>query len=355
MKKLFVVLSLVLAACGAGDDATFDPAAGFTQGSEGQARVLSYAYQADTSLTYGFTMDMSMDMSMDMDGVDDFGEMTMAMDMAGMIGYDIGAGPEPGTVEMTVSGALSEFSFSDLTVDGETMPPELMGDSGDIGIDEFIPEMTAVVDATGNIISLSYGDVAVPTEVLDSFGSGFSDPTGMGLQNAIFGPELPIDEVRIGATWTTDDTQEVPGFGEISATTRHEIVGEESKAGRETIVIESVTKMDPIEVSFADLMEMMTDPAVLSASGMTQAEIDEATFGADMMESLGMSFSMAIDYGDVVATTWLDYEAGLAVATDAAIEASIKMTIETPEGDGDMDMTMTMNMFTILTDDGATV
>jgi hypothetical protein len=360
MKKLAVVMTfaLVAVACGSGDQTSFDPDEGFTQGAEGQLRALAYAYQPDSSLTYGFTMGIDMDLSSDFDGLDEFGSMTMGMDVAGSLSYDVSPGPEEGTVALGVTASLSDFSMSEFTLDGEPMPADLagFGDVEALGLNEVIPEMTVVVDSRGDVIELTYGDVTVPSELLNSFGGGgFGDPTGMGLFGSIFGPELPVEEARVGATWTTSNTQQVPGIGEMTVVTTHEIIGEESVAGRDTVVISSTSQMTPVSISMADLFEMMTDPEFLGTAGLSEDELRDAQLEMELMDAMDFDFEMEISYGDVTTTTWLDYEAGIVVSTDGAVEATIDMSLDTPEGSGTMSMGMNMTIGMLLTADGAEI
>ena len=360
MKKIAVVAAMALlsAACGGGESGGFDPNAGFSQGADGELRSLAYAYQPDSSLTYGYNIDMDVSMDADIDAPDGFGEMTMGMSMAGSIAYGVSAGAEEGTVELTIDSSLSDFSVSELTVDGESMPAELLGlnDPDLAGVGELIPPMTVVVDSSGDILEMQVGDVAVPSDLLATFGGGsFGDPTGMGMLGSLFGPELPDDQVRIGATWTTTDTQEVPFVGEMTVVTNHEIVGEESMAGRDTFVIESTAQMSPLSISFADMLESLKDPATMAALGMAGEDIDAAQLEADLFESMDFDFSMDISYDKLETKTWFDYQAGVMVSTDADMVMTMKMKIDTPEGGGDMTMKANMGMAMLLTADGASV
>lgn len=360
MKKfsIVVVFVLVAAACGDSGSGSFDPDAAFSQGSEGELRTLAYAYRPASRLVYGYSIDMDMAMSADLDVPDGFGEVTMGMTVAGSMTYDVSAGAEDGTVVLSIRPQVNEFSFSELTVDGESIPEELMGldDPTLAGVDEFIPPMTVTMDATGDILSMQVGDVTVPSELLGSFGGGgFGDPSGMSMLGTLFGPELPVEEVRVGATWTTSQTQEVPFMGDMTVVTRHEIVGEENVAGRDTFVIESSSEMTPLEMNFADMLSALQDPSTMEALGMSSDDLDMAQLEADLFEQMDFDFSMVIDYDRVVTKTWLDYEAGITAATDGDIDMSVTMTIDSPEGGGDMSMDITMGIGMVLIEDGAGV
>jgi hypothetical protein len=357
MKKLIALVSfaLVAAACGSDDTGSFDPDAAFSQGSEGELRTLAYAYQPDSRLEYDFTLDMDMVMSADIDAPDGFEEMTMGMSADGSMAYDVSAGAEPGTTVLEISPTLDGFSFSDFTIDGEAIAEDLAGfdDPDFAGIGEFIPPMTATLDSSGNIIEMQVGDVAVPSELLNAFGGGgLGDPSGMSMLGALFGPELPVDEVRVGATWQTMDTQEVPFMGEITVVTDHEIIGEESKAGRDTIVIRSTSQMSPLSVDFSEMLKALQDPSTMAALGIPPDELDAAQLEADLFEEMDFDFRMDLSYDDVTVTTWLDYEAGLTVATDGDIDMTMDMTIDMPDGRGSMSMDITMGIATLLTADG---
>lgn len=358
MKKLSfaVVFVLVAVACGDTGSGSFDPEAGFSQGSQGELRSLAYAYQPASRLVYGYSMDMDMNMSTDLDVPDAFDNMTMGMSLAGSMTYDVSAGAEEGTVVISFRPSVTEFSVSEFTVDGQAMPDELTGfdDPAAAGLDEFIPPMTVTLDAKGNVIEVQAGDVTVPSELLGSFGgSGFGDPSGMSLLGTLFGPELPVEDVRVGATWTTTDTQEVPFAGEMTVTTRHEIIGEENRGGRDTFIIESVSEMSPLTMNFADMLKELQDPSTLGSLGLSAEDLDMAEFEAELFEEMDFDFSMTMDYDKVATTTWLDYTAGITVATDGDMTMTMTMTMDTPEGGGDMTMGMGMHIAMILTEDGA--
>jgi hypothetical protein len=352
-----VAFALVAAACGSGETGSFDPDAAFSQGSEGELRTLAYAYQPDSRLVYDYTLDMDMSMSADIDAPDGFEEMTMAMSADGSMAYDVSAGAEPGTTVLAIHPTLDGFSFSNLTVDGEAVSEDLAGfdDPELVGLDELIPPMTVTIDSTGNIIEMQVGDVAVPSELLNTFGGGgLGDPSGVSMLGALFGPQLPVDEVRVGATWTTTTTQDIPFMGEITVITEHEIIGEESKAGRDTIVIKSTSQMSPLSVDFSEMLQALQDPSTMAALGIPGDELDMAQLEADLFEEMDFDFTMDLSYDEVTVTTWLDYEAGLTVATDGDIDMTMDMTIDMPEGGGSMTMDITMGIATLLTADGGT-
>ncbi|MDH3731212.1 MAG: hypothetical protein OES13_08840 [Acidimicrobiia bacterium] len=360
MKKLSlaIVFVLITVACGDSGSGSFDPEAGFTQGSQGELRALAYAYQPASRLVYGYSMDMDMGMSADLDVPDGFGDITMGMSVAGSMAYDISAGAEEGSVVVSIRPEVTEFSVSEFTVDGEAMPDEFAGfdDPAAAGLDEFIPPMTVTLDSKGDVLAMQVGDVAVPSELLGSFGGGgFGDPSGMSLMGTLFGPELPVEEVRVGATWTTTDTQEIPFAGEMTVVTHHEIVAEENRGGRDTFVIESVSELSPLTMNFADMLKSLQDPSTMAELGMSADDLDMAQLEADLFEQMDFDFSMTMNYDKLVTTTWLDYEAGITAATDGDIDMTMIMKIDSPEGGGDMSMNMSMNMSMILIEEGAGV
>ncbi|MEE8330876.1 MAG: hypothetical protein V3R84_03815 [Acidimicrobiia bacterium] len=358
MKKLSlaVVCLLVAVACGDSGSGSFDPEAGFSQGSQGELRSLAYAYQPASRLVYGYSMNMNMNMSADLDVPEAFDNMTMGVSLAGSIAYDVSAGATDGTVVISIRPEVTEFSLSEFTVDGEAMPEELTGfdDPAAAGLDEFIPQMTVTLDAKGDVLAMQVGDVTVPSELLGSFGgSGFSDPSGMGMLSTLFGPELPIEEVRVGATWTTTDTQDVPFVGEMTVVTHHEIVGEENRDGRDTIIIESVAEMSPLTMDFADMLKSLQDPSTLASLGMSADELNMAELEAELFEEMDFDFSMTFDYDNMATTTWLDYSAGITVATESDMDMTMTMKMDSPEGGGDMTMGIGTFIAMLLIEDGA--
>ena len=341
MYLVVAMLTLVAAACGSAPPEVAQPRFGVVSaGDQGTPQLLTYAYQPDSTLTYDIAFDTTMDMQTEFPGLGST-DMSMGMSMGGEMGYAVAPGPGEGTVEVTMTADLDQVDVSHMTVDGFDMSGQLTeADLAQMEGAGAIPTITAVVDSSGEVLELRYGDAVMPTDFL-SGGSSFSDPTGMSMMGML-GPEMPVEEVRVGAEWTTDTSQDVPGFGTLASTSHYWITGEETYNGRNVLVIVSSTSVESLEVDLMEMMEemMQMDDGSLAAMGMSSQ--DMAAMQSELFAGIDMTMSMA--YDELTGTTYFDPVDGLAVWSAVNGDMSGVVEMNTPEGSGSMTFDMTMDI-----------
>lgn len=335
------VVALVAAGCGADSPEVQQPRFGLVaSGDQGAPQLLTYAYEPDSTLTYDIRFDTAMDVHSEFPGLGS-SDLSMGMTMAGEMAYTVSPGPGDGTVEVTMTADLDQISVEHMTMDGFDMSDQLTAsDLEEMQGSGAIPPITAVVDSRGEILELRYGDAVVPSDFLGG-GSNFGDPTGMSMMG-ILGPEMPSEEVAVGAEWTTDTSQEVPGFGTVAASSHYWITGEETFNGREVLVIVSSTSVESLDIDLMKMMEEMAqmDDGSLAAMGMNPQDIAEMQ--SELFADIGMTMSMS--YDDLTGTTYFDPVDGLAVwsAVNGDMTGSIEMS--TPDGTGTMAFDMNMSI-----------
>ncbi|MBT8193305.1 MAG: hypothetical protein KJP22_07880 [Acidimicrobiia bacterium] len=350
--KLLVLgsaLALLAAACGSEAPSTEARFGVVNHGDAALLQVLAYDYEPASSLEYGFIMDMDMNMAMDFPGMGDSGDMSMGMSMGGDIAYDVAAGPQPGSTELTMRSSLRDFDLEHFTVGGRSMAGQLgAADLAELQSQSALPEMSVVVGANGEILEMRYGDAAMPTEMLNSFGAGgFSDPTGMSLAG-LFGPELPSEAIGVGAEWIVDTSEEVPFVGMIESSTHHWITAQQEFNGRDVLVIVSATEIEDVEMDLMEMMESMLEMDSASAAAMGINPADLAGLTSELFD--GMEMTMRFSYDDLASTTYFDPANGTVVWTSTEALMSGSMDMVAPDGSGSMTFGMRMDMEMIAAD-----
>ncbi len=344
------ILALVAASCGSGSARTEAPLGLIQQGDSASLQVLAYAYEPDSSLYYGFSLDMTMNATMDFPDLGGSGDISMGMGMDGALAYDIAPGTVPGSVAVTMRSDIRDFDLDYFTMDGQSVADQLSpSDLEAMRGENALPEITVVVSETGEVLELRYGDTALPSDFLSGFGSsGFSDPTGMSLTN-LFGPEMPVEDVGVGAEWAVDDSQEIPGIGTIESRTHYWVTDETEFRGRNVLVIVSATTIEDIEMDLMEMMESMLtmDQASLEAMGMDAGEL--AQMQREMFD--GMEMNMGFSYDSIETTTYFDPADGIMVWTNTVATTTGTMEMRTPEGNGTMTFDMDMDMELMLADE----
>lgn len=317
---LALVSALAAAACGA-------EAAGPPDG----ARVARYAYQPGDSLTY----DVEQGMSMTMEGTGDpslGGMLDAAMDMSAtaVIGYEFAEGPEPDTVEITITTTF---------VDGGATMTQL-GRTEAIPLDQFSAGMASTVvvllDAQGALLSAEIDGQPLPTELLNGL-EGLGGQTTSQPQH--IGPEFPEEPVGVGSTWTTQQTAGAFGFV-LEQRGDHAVVAEEVVDGRTTWKIESVVTTGATDV---DLVEVLRE-IMESGTGAAGVDAEEMELSLSLFESLGMDMEMHLDESRTDMTVWFDPAAGIVVRAVIGSEMSLDMSMRGIPDAGDMEMSMDMYM-----------
>ena len=352
--KLLVVgsaLALLAAACGSESPATGARFGVIDRGEAAVLQVLAYDYEPASNLDYGFVMDMDMSIGMDFPGMSDAGDMSMGLSMGGDIVYDVAAGPQPGSTELTMRSNLRDFDIDHFTVGGQSMVGQLgSADLAELQSQSALPEMSVVVSANGEILEMRHGDAALPTDFLNSFGAGgFSDPTGISLAG-LFGPELPSEAVGVGAEWIVDSSEDAPFIGRIESSTHYWITAQQEFNGRDVLVVVSVTEIENVEM---DLMEMMESMLEMDAASMAAVGVDPADLAGMTGELFdGIEMTMRFSYDDLKSTTYLDPVDGVVVWTSTEALMSGSMDMVAPDGAGSMTFDMRMDVELMLADAG---
>lgn len=314
-----------------------------------QAAVLTYDFQPGQDLTYGTAMRVSADMNMSSQ-LSGSSEMAMAFNVAAATNYDLSPGPEPGTTEITVTSDLGGFDVEEFTVDGQSISDDLAFEQlgADFDLGELIPEVTVVMDELGNIISTEVGGTAVPTDLL---GGGLGDPTGSLGMSSIFGPAFPEEGVFVGASWSHEDTVEVPFLGEVTISSSHEVIGTDVIGSREVFVIESSTSIPAFSLDLTDMVDFFedVDAGTAAAMGLTLNDLQlmAAEFRSMMRDA---EMDMSFDFGDMVETTWFDAGSGVVVRSISDVEFNMKASFSGFGDDGSMDVKMNMFIDSMLSE-----
>jgi len=330
-----LITTLIAGACAQGDSPAVAPA-----GAE--AMVLSYGYSPGQELAYDVTMDVDMDADID----SGFGGESIAgsLSMDAGFRYLIDSGPTPDTTEISVSVDLNDFDITGFDVDGlEDVSMEDLG----MSVDDYLPEMSVVVDRSGNIVSIEAGGVQLPT---DLFGGDLTGLAGAGTTSQMFGPAFPDQELFVGAKWSDTQTSTIPFFGDWTIKSDYEVTTQEERGGRNTWVIESETTMPALSMDLQDMVDSMLDldAEALAGLGMTANDVGlmRAQFRTMEREGFGMEFAMKPE--GVTAVTWFDIDSGIMVATSTAMDLAMTAEFSGEGMDGAMDMTMGMTMSMVL-------
>jgi hypothetical protein len=264
--------------------------------------------------------------------------MSLTVNGTTTLTHTIGAGPEPGTYEINITGDLSDLEF-DGTIDGEPLTAEDIPDFA--GMEPI--DVTVVVDEQGNIIPQDTGmgeDLLGGLGGLDMLGQ-LGSSAGAG---QFIGPPFSQEEVTVGDTWSdTTEIPTLPGNDPVTTKTDSEVVGADTIEGNEVFVIETTTTTSAIEFDLAEMLIGFMNAFV--PEDATDAELAE--FEA-LREQLRFAFAVDPTVSDM--TTWFDYEAGLARQADFANTTHMVMDINVPdEATGElaafaMDMTIAQNI-----------
>ncbi len=292
------------------------------------ANLLSYRYQPDSTLSYALDLSQSIRMTADGDAGamgEGEGELPMDADMAigaaTVMTYEVYPGPSPETYEVVITADFEDLSVSG-TVNGEHVD-ELSGDDIASEIATLDPIATSViVDAAGNIIS---GDAAE----LDFFGDSFGAAGGLATDELgrPVGPTFPTDrELTVGDTWTDTLEEEGPNGEVYRSTTTHTVIDAQSIGSATTLVIESVTETDAIEIDFSEFFRMLFE----GFAGLAGEEGGDLP--PEMQEMLDqLEFTISIAPSTAVATTWFDPESGIVRRSEASSTVAMRMTFRAPD------------------------
>ena len=326
LATLLVVLSALAAACGEAGSA------------EGEGVVLRYAYLAGDTLSYDVELAANMTMESSGDGAL-AGAMntTMAMDVTERLNLAFAEGPDPTTIEITMTQELVDGGAR-MTVLGE----EQFIPFGDLAAN-MENEVVVVVDPQGKLVSASIGGVALPAQLLSDL-SGMAGSTMMQPQQ--LGPEFPEEGLSVGEEWDTTASASVLGL-QVTQQSHHRVAGQEEVAGRTTYRIESEIATGTISADLASMMAALSESPGLLGDDVETAEV-EASFA--QLEASGIGFEFEILGSTTLMTTWFDPVAGIVVQSELESPVTMTMTMTgIPEvGDIDVYMAMTSSQHMIL-------
>lgn len=313
-----VALLVLAAACGEGTPA------------EGEGVVFHYAYQPGDTLSYD--VEVSANMVMEASGnTAVVGAMngTMAMSVDERLALAFAEGPDPASIQITMTQELLEGGAR-MTVAGQ---------------EQFIPfdqlaadmenEVVVVVNPQGKLLSASIGGIPLPAQLLTDLG-------GLGgstlLQPQQLGPEFPEEGLSVGEEWETTAAATVLGL-EITQTSRHRVVGEEEVLGRAAYRIDSRITTGAISADLASMIAALREnPGLLGATDAAEVDAALAQF-----EALGVGIGFEMQQSTTSMTTWFDPVEGIVVQTQLESPAVMTMTMTGLPEAGDVDVSIQMS------------
>jgi len=336
-----VVMAMVAAACGPAEDATPPPSTTListTAPPEAEAVAFVYSYEPGDHHDYAFTLDQTLEMTVDAEGEDGLlgeeipGDINVTTSIAGTVGYDIAAGPEPGTRQISISGSFDSLEI-DGTVDGEPVQ-EGMIEEGTVPDLVEVPDLTIVIDEHGRLVSVD-GD-EVPDD-LPFFGDPFSelgDFTSGGLSGH-FGPAFPDEPLAVGDAWSFAQTEEIEGLdAAMSVDTTYEVTDTGTLNGHPVAVIEFTTETAEVVLDLGEMFQALFD-----AFGELGNETEDTT-----VEIPNMTFLITVAPSTATGTVWFDQEAGIVVRSLQDTATTISMLMEFSDSEGMVRTAVTMDL-----------
>jgi hypothetical protein len=309
--SLLATLAILAAACGEGAS------------SEGDGVVLRYAYRPGDTLSYevevaaNMTMESSGDAALvaAIDG-------TMALEITERLKLAFAEGPDPASIQITMTQELIEGSARVVTQGQEQFLPF---DQLAANVES---EVVVVVDPRGKLLSVSIGGVPLPARLLTEL-SAMSGSTS--LQPQQLGPEFPEEGLSVGEEWETGTATEVLGLG-MTQTSRHRVVGEEETLGHSTYRIDSEITTGTMAADLASLIAALREsPGLIREADA--AEIDAAL---GRFEGLGIGLDFVMEESTALMTTWFDPAAGIVVLTTLESPVTMHMTLTGIPGAGEV-------------------
>lgn len=331
LTSMLVAVSVLAAACGPGEAPTATsapPRLPATSAPEAAPVAFAYSYEPGDHHDYAFTLDQILDMTIEAEGEEVLlGEeapqnINVATFVAGTVSYDVAAGPQPGTHQISISGLFDELQI-DGVVDGvpleegiteEGMVPDLVE----------VPDITIVIDDQGRLVSVDGEGVPEEFPFLGDPFSRLGDFTSGGL-GSHFGPAFPDQPLGMGDTWSSSQAEEIEGFGAtMSIDSTYEVVGIEVLDGRQVVVIDFTTETSEVVVDLGEMFRALLAAFDESGAGTADAaaEIPEVTF------------SITVDPSRATGTVWFNQQAGLVARFTQDTAASISMLMGFSDGNG---------------------
>lgn len=292
-----------------------------------EAKVLAYAYEPDSSLTYQVDLDQQITMFADGDAeaMDSGEELPLDAQLgvvaSSLMTYDVYPGPEEGTYEVVITADFSEADVNG-TVNGESISDLEEGSlTGDLASLEPISS-SVIIDEAGNIISESGAD-------LDVFGSGLGELGGLATDELgrPVGPVFPTDKpLTVGDTWSETVTEEGPNGEQISASVTYTVIDAQTIGDATTLVIEGVSETDAIDIDFTEFFRAFFE-GFASLGGEEGGELPPEM--EEMLDQL--EFRISIAPSSSVATTWFDPDSGLVRRVESESSVSMTMVFRGPD------------------------
>ncbi|MFQ5968340.1 MAG: hypothetical protein ACE5MI_12145 [Acidimicrobiia bacterium] len=302
--------------------------------------LFAYSYEPGGSYTYSFRLIETMDITFDtqgnaafLDGEEPPPESVQAdVLIGGTVTYDVAAGPEPDTYEITVSGTFDEMSVNG-TVDGQPMPDGM--DLSEAGAPELIevPSATIVIDSQGRVIEGAVGGEPLPS--LDLFADPFSSFEGItsGGLNGHFGPAFPEGPLEMGEMWTHTVTEQIM---------------DQTFTAESTYVVDKVTEVDGAKLavinttrSFSGLTLDLGEMFVALFQGFAEMSEDP---GAEAQLADGLDFTFLISLAPSTASGNVSFDPALGLTTQWTQNTNLGMTMDFAMDDGNQAGSMKMNM-----------
>lgn len=342
IKILVVALALAAAACGGG---AADPEPSSTPSTTSPTTMIpvaeparyAYGYTAGQSLAYAVSVEQHLIINATVEGDESFmnqvdgpldGDVTTTV--SGSITYDIADGPEPDTVQLTISGVFDTVDV-DGTINGEPAGPDDMTNGA---IPDLLqtPDTTIILDAEGRPVTINGEEVPADEGFLgDPFGA-VGGLTSGGLDQP-FGPRFPDRPLAVGDTWSQDASQFIPETEQtIESSITYTVTGVDTIDGVDVAVIEFEASNSEIVMDLGEMFNALFQGfAAMGEDGAT-AEIPQLDFTITVQPSSGHG------------TYWFDQDAGLVrkVSQTYMVPLAMHMGIDAPDGSGSTDMTMTV-------------
>ncbi len=338
---LTAVAALVTAACGGGSTAPSTDAPPATSaaapsssttaaGPAIDASLLTYAYAEMDAVEYAITVDQTMIMHADGDAsaFDTAGELPLDAEIHATVDntvrYETSPGTDPGTTRIHIAADLSSATVEG-TINGEPVDETA---TDELGVGEIPPvDVTVVVDERGNVVDVAGAGLG---DVSGLLGGGLGDVESLGTEQLArpVGPAFPDHPVGVGDSWTETTEQEGPD-GPIVTTATHTVVGTDTVAGHDVLVIESVYETEGFDIDFTEFLRGLFE----GFAGMgDDGDGSAATLPPETQEMLDqLEFVMSMDPSTSTVTSWFDPDEGLVVAADAQVASALSMRFRGPD------------------------
>ena len=345
LTTMLVATAMLAAACGPGEAATPESSTTSpptTQTPKAEAVAFSYSYEPGDHHDYAFALDQSLQMTVAAEGEDSlFGEeLPEAIDIitsiAGTVSYDIAAGPEPGTHEVSISGVFDQLEING-TVDGAPLE-EGMIEEGTVPDLVEVPDLTIIIDDHGQLVSVGGKEIPEDFPFLGDPFSRLGDFTSGGL-NGHFGPAFPDQPLAVGDTWSFSHSEQIEELDTVvSADTTYEVTGTGLLHGLEVAEIEFATKTSEVVLDLGGMFQ-----AFFEAFGELGREPGDAPKDS-AMETPEITFLITVAPSAANGKVWFAQEAGIVVKSSQDTTTSIAMLMDFSDGEGTVSTSVTMDL-----------